>query len=46
MNVEQANLPLCLLVTSSMILDRRKMTAHQKVAHVALRGTSQSPDRS
>jgi len=28
-----------------MMLDRKKMTAHQKVAHSPLLGTIQSPER-
>jgi len=36
-------LPLCLLVTRSIILDMIKMTAHQKIAHMLSLGTIQSP---
>jgi len=35
-------LPLCLPVTSSTMLDRRRMTPHQKVAHMPHRETTKS----
>ena len=38
-------LPLCLLVTSSIILDRIKTTPHQKMAHMPDLGTTQCPGR-